>query len=60
MIEPNFICSISSTLAEESCLDEEGRIDYRKLKPVLFEFPTYEYLETGEVLGKCLSFRAAR
>lgn len=55
----NFICSISSTLAEESCLDEEGMIDYRKLKPVLFEFPTYEYLETGEVLGKCLSFRTA-
>ncbi len=56
----NFICTISSTLAEESCLDEEGRIDYRKLKPVLFEFPTYEYLETGEVLGNCLSFRTAR
>ena len=26
-------------------------------KPVLFEFPTYEYLKTGDVLGKCLSFK---
>ena len=25
--------------------------------PVLFEFTTYEYLKTGDVLGKCLSFR---
>lgn len=25
--------------------------------PVLFEFATYEYLKTGEVLGKCLSFK---
>ena len=41
---------------EESCLDETGKIDYRKLKPILFELPTYEYLQTGEVLGKCLSF----
>lgn len=29
----------------------------RKLKLVLFEFPTCEYLKTGEVLGKCLSFQ---
>ena len=25
--------------------------------PELFEFPTYEYLKTGDVLGKCLSFK---
>ena len=53
----NFICTISSTLVEEDCLNEAGKIDYGSLKPVLFEFPTYEYLETGEVLGKCLSFK---
>ncbi|MEJ8737072.1 flavin reductase family protein [Erysipelotrichaceae bacterium HCN-30851] len=56
----NFICTIDNTLVEESCLNEEGRIDYHKLKPILFEFPTYEYLETGEVLGKCLSFKDKR
>ena len=26
-------------------------------KPVLFEFPTYRYLRTGDVIGKCLSFK---
>lgn len=56
----SFICTIDSTLVEESCLDEAGKIDYRKLKPILFEFPTYEYLQTGEVLGKCLSFKSNR
>ena len=25
------------------------------LKPVLFEMPTYSYLRTGEVIGKCMS-----
>ena len=24
---------------------------------ILFEFPTYEYLKTGDVIGKCLSFK---
>ena len=56
----SFICSIDSTLVEEACLNEDGKIDYSKLKPVLFEFPTYEYLETGDVLGKCLSFKESR
>ncbi|MBQ2047397.1 MAG: twin-arginine translocation signal domain-containing protein [Schwartzia sp.] len=28
------------------------------LKPILFEMPTYEYVKTGEVLGKCLDFAA--
>lgn len=56
----SFICSIDSTLVEEACLNKDGKIDYSKLKPVLFEFPTYEYLETGDVLGKCLSFKESR
>ena len=34
--------------------------DYNKLKPVLFQFPSYEYLATGEVLGKCLSFKSKK
>lgn len=51
----SFICKIAATYAEESVLTPEGKIDYRTLKPVLFEFPTYEYLKTGEVIGKCKS-----
>ena len=29
---------------------------YHTLKPVLFEMPTYEYLRTGDIIGKCMSF----
>ena len=52
----SFICKIAATYAEESVLTAEGKIDYCTLKPVLFEFPTYEYLKTGDVIGKCRSF----
>ena len=49
----SFICKIAETYAETSVLTAEGKIDYRALKPVLFEMPTYEYLKTGEIIGKC-------
>lgn len=52
-----FICTIDGTYVDEENLDERGKIDYAKVKPVLFEFPTYQYLATGEVLGPCLSFK---
>lgn len=52
----SFICKIAATYAEESVLTPEGKISYHALKPVLFEMPTYEYLKTGEVIGKCKSF----
>ena len=55
----SFICTIDETFAEESVLTDEGKVDYCKLKPVLFEMPTYEYLKTGEVIGKCKSFGEA-
>lgn len=50
----NFICSVVNTYADEDILDERGRPDYNRLKPVLFEFPTYSYVAAGEVIGKCL------
>ena len=53
----NFICNIKNVYVKEEYLNENGSINYNKLKPVLFEFPTYEYLLTGDVLGKCLSFK---
>ena len=52
----SFICKIEGVYAEESVLSEAGKIDYNVLKPVLFEAPTYEYLRTGEVIGKFMSF----
>ena len=53
----SFICTIGNTYVAEEHLDEKGKINYNTLKPVLFEFPTYQYLKTGEVIGKCLSFK---
>ena len=53
----SFICTIDNTYVEEEHLNADGKVNYHTLKPVLFEFPTYEYLKTGEVLGKCLSFK---
>lgn len=51
----NFICAIVNTYALPDVLGSDGKLDYTKLKPVLFEFPTYSYLVTGEVIGKCLN-----
>ncbi|MFW5480590.1 MAG: hypothetical protein ACOCOT_05225 [Prevotella sp.] len=35
-------------------LDEKGKPDYSKLKPVLFEMLTYKYLRTGDIIGDCV------
>ena len=51
----SFIWKIDGVYAEENVLNEAGKIDYRTLKPVLFEMPTYEYLRTGDVIGKCMN-----
>ena len=49
----HFICKILATYADETVLNEKGKIDYHTFKPVLFEFPTYEYFVTGEKVGDC-------
>lgn len=51
----SFILKIEATYAEESVLDGKNKPDYNKLKPVLFEFPSYSYLKTGDVIGSCLT-----
>lgn len=55
----NFICSIANTYAAPEVLDDNGKLDYTRLKPVLFEFPTYSYIATGEIIGKCLNLDKA-
>lgn len=50
----NFICSISNTHVDASAVDEHDHIDYAKISPVLFEMPSYTYLETGKEIGKCM------
>ena len=56
----SFICTIDGTYVDEKHLDAQGKINYDTLKPVLFEFPAYSYLKTGEMLGKCLSFHKGK
>ena len=51
----NFICSVANTYAAPDVLDADGKLDYTRLKPVLFEFPTYSYMATGEVIGRGLN-----
>jgi flavin reductase (DIM6/NTAB) family NADH-FMN oxidoreductase RutF len=56
----NFILKITATLVDEADLTEDGKPDYEKIAPVLFEFPTYSYISTGKSIGKCLSFMAEK
>ncbi len=49
----NFIAKVENNYADESILDENNKIDYDKFKPILFEKPSWKYLKTGEIVGKC-------
>lgn len=49
----NFILVPVHTYVKDEILNDKDKIDYHKLKPILFEFPTYEYLKTGDVLKQC-------
>jgi len=51
----NFILKIEHTFVEESIINQNGKIDYTKFKPVLFEMPNYNYLATGDVIAKCMT-----
>ena len=53
LIQDRFVCVGRQDLADETVLNEQGKIDYHTFKPVLFEFPTYEYFVTGEKVGNC-------
>ena len=47
----SFICTIDGTYVEEDCRNGDGKIDYGTMKPVLFDFPVYEYLRTGDAVS---------
>ena len=51
----NFILKIDHTYAEETILNEAGKIDYGVFKPILFEMPGYTYLRTGNTAAKCMT-----
>lgn len=46
----NLVLRIDSTLVDDSILTD-GKIDYQKFKPVLFEGPIYSYVSTGDIIG---------
>ncbi len=50
----NLICRVANTYIHPDMIDEKGKPDYDKFKPILFEMPSYKYLATGEVIGPCL------
>jgi len=51
----HFILKVEHTHVEEENLNSSGKIDYEKVRPILFEMPTRTYLKTGDVVGKCWS-----
>ncbi|TKG97016.1 flavin reductase family protein [Puteibacter caeruleilacunae] len=51
----NFIVRAVNTYVDDECLDEEGKIDYEKVQPLLFEMPNRQYLSIGKAVGKCWS-----
>ncbi len=55
----NYICSILNTYVEEDMLDDKDKLNYLKLKPVLFEMPTYKYLRIGGIIGDCVKMGKA-
>lgn len=34
-------------------MNVEGKLYYTRLHPILFEFPTYRYLRSGDVVESC-------
>ncbi|MCT4612106.1 MAG: flavin reductase family protein [Clostridia bacterium] len=49
----NFVVKAVNTYADEGVLNEEGKIDYEKVKPVLFEMPNRQYLSIDKAIAKC-------
>lgn len=50
----NIVCKVLNTYVNDKMIDEKGKPDWSKIKPVLFEMPSYKYIATGEVLGDCV------
>lgn len=49
----HYILKVINTYANDSVLDEAGKLDYEKVKPILFEMPTRSYYSLGKKLAKC-------
>lgn len=49
----NFIVRPVNTYVHTDCLTIDGKIDYEKVRPILFEMPNQQYLNLGKVIRKC-------
>ena len=47
------ICKVRETFAREELLNDKGKLDFAKYKPVLFE-PGFHYLRTGDIIEPCV------
>lgn len=47
----NFVVKVENTYVSESVLDENNKIDFNKVKPLLFEMPTKGYYKVGKRVG---------
>jgi flavin reductase (DIM6/NTAB) family NADH-FMN oxidoreductase RutF len=49
----NFILKVVHTHVEEYALTDDGKINYEKVNPLLFEMPTQSYFSMGSRIAKC-------
>lgn len=55
----NIICKVDNTYVNTQMIDEKGKPDWSKIKPILFEMPSYKYIATGNVVGNCVTIGKA-
>ena len=49
------IGEIVNVSADESILDEKGRVDVKKLNPIVYDCVTHDYLTLGDKVGRAFS-----
>lgn len=47
--------SIKNIAIEESCFDENGKLDVKKLSPITYDSFNHDYIELGNIVGKAFS-----
>lgn len=60
-IEPfdNIVCIVDNTYVNKDMTDAKGKPDWSKIKPILFEMPSYKYIRTGDIAGDCMKLGKA-
>lgn len=49
--EKRFISEIVNTRVDEGILDDEGRVDFGKMRPIIYDSTRRIYRTVGEVVG---------